>query len=113
VILAGGTGNPFFTTDTAASLRAVEIGAEVIMKATKVDGVYTADPEKDASARLLKEVSYKEVLLKGLRVMDATAISLCMENDLPILVFRMGDGDNMRKALVGESIGTLVGSDSA
>jgi uridylate kinase len=113
VILAGGTGNPFFTTDTAASLRAVEIGAEVIMKATKVDGVYTADPEKDSSAQLLKEVSYKEVLVKGLKVMDATAISLCMENDLPILVFKMLDGDNMRKVLVGEDIGTLVGSDSA
>ena len=112
VILAGGTGNPFFTTDTAASLRAVEIGAEVIMKATKVDGVYTADPEKDASAKLLKQVSYKEVLTEGLKVMDATAISLCMENDLPILVFRLGGDDNMRKALVGEDIGTLVGSES-
>jgi uridylate kinase len=112
VILAAGTGNPFFTTDTAASLRAVEIGAQVIMKATKVDGVYTADPEKHADAELLKEVSYKDVLTRGLRVMDATAISLCMENDLPILVFRMGEGDNMRRALMGEEIGTLVGSES-
>ena len=110
VILAGGTGNPFFTTDTAASLRAVEIGAEVIMKATKVDGVYTSDPEKDASAELLKHVSYKDVLTRGLKVMDATAISLCMENDLPILVFKMGDRDNMRRALTGEEVGTLVRS---
>ncbi|MGQ0721896.1 MAG: UMP kinase [Candidatus Eiseniibacteriota bacterium] len=110
VILAAGTGNPFFTTDTAASLRAVEIGAEVILKATKVDGVYTADPEKDASAELLREVSFKEVLTRGLRVMDATAISLCMENDLPIIVFKLGEPGNMRKALIGEEIGTLVGS---
>jgi uridylate kinase len=112
IILASGTGNPFFTTDTAASLRAVEIGAEVIMKATKVDGVYTSDPEIDANAQLLKTVTFKDVLTRELRVMDATAISLCMENDLPILVFRMGDGDNMRKALLGEEIGTLVGSET-
>jgi len=112
IILAAGTGNPFFTTDTAASLRAVEIGAEVIMKATKVDGVYTADPEKVPDAELLKTVTFKEVLTRGLRVMDATAISLCMENDLPILVFRMGEGDNMRKALLGEEVGTLVGSET-
>ncbi|MBZ0267302.1 UMP kinase [bacterium] len=112
IVLAAGTGNPFFTTDTAASLRAVEIGAEVIMKATKVDGVYTADPEKVPDAELLKTVTYKEVLTRGLRVMDATAISLCMENDLPILVFRMGEGDNMRKALLGEEVGTLVGSET-
>jgi uridylate kinase len=110
VILAGGTGNPFFTTDTAASLRAVEIGAEVILKATKVDGVYTADPEKDSTAKLLKEISFQEVLMRGLRVMDATAISLCMENGLPIIVFKLGERGNMRKALVGEDIGTLVGS---
>jgi uridylate kinase len=112
IVLAAGTGNPFFTTDTAASLRAVEIGAEVIMKATKVDGVYTADPEKVPDAQLLKSVTFKEVLTRGLRVMDATAISLCMENDLPILVFRMGEGDNMRKALLGEDVGTLVGSET-
>jgi uridylate kinase len=112
VILAAGTGNPFFTTDTAASLRASEIGAEVILKATKVDGVYTADPEKDSSAELLKEVSYREVLTRGLKVMDATAISLCMENDIPILVFRMDDRENLRKALLGEDVGTLVGSES-
>jgi len=113
VILAGGTGNPFFTTDTAASLRAVEIGAELIMKATKVDGVYTADPMKDSSAELLKEISHKEVLTRGLRVMDATAITLCMENDLPIVVFKMGESDNLRRILVGEDVGTLVGSDRA
>jgi uridylate kinase len=110
VILAGGTGNPFFTTDTAASLRAVEIGAELILKATKVDGVYTADPMKDSSAELLKVISHKEVLTRGLRVMDATAISLCMENDLPIVVFKMGESDNLIKILTGEDVGTLVGS---
>ncbi|HMB71458.1 MAG TPA: UMP kinase [bacterium] len=110
VILAAGTGNPFFTTDTAASLRAVEIGAEVILKATKVDGVYTADPEKDSSAELLKRISFRDVLTRGLRVMDATAISLCMENDLPIIVFKLGERGNMRKALIGDDIGTLVGS---
>jgi len=112
VILAAGTGNPFFTTDTAASLRAVEIGAEVILKATKVDGVYTADPEKDASARLLKTVSFRDVLTRGLRVMDATAISLCMENDLPIIVFKLGESGNLMKALTGQDVGTLVGSDA-
>lgn len=110
IILAAGTGNPFFTTDTAASLRAVEIGAEVIMKATKVDGVYTADPATDPDAQLLKRISFKEVLTRGLKVMDATAISLCMDNDLPILVFRLEEGNNMRKVLLGENIGTLVGS---
>jgi len=112
VILAAGTGNPFFTTDTAASLRASEIGAEVILKATKVNGVYTADPEQDPDAEFLPTVSYKEVLTKGLRVMDATAISLCMENDIPILVFKMGDRGNLMKALLGEEVGTLVGSGS-
>jgi len=110
VILAGGTGNPHFTTDTAASLRAAEIGAEIILKATKVDGVYTADPMKDASAKLLKEISHKEVLTRGLRVMDATAISLCMENDLPIIVFKMGERDALKRILIGEDVGTLVGS---
>ncbi|HET9886414.1 MAG TPA: UMP kinase [bacterium] len=109
IILAAGTGNPFFTTDTAASLRAVEIGAEVILKATKVDGVYTADPEQDASAEFLKEISFKEVLTRGLRVMDATAISLCMENNIPIVVFKMNDDGNLRRVLLGEDVGTLVG----
>jgi uridylate kinase len=112
VILGAGTGNPFFTTDTAASLRAVEIGAEVILKATKVDGVYTADPEKDSSARRLDRISHHEVLTRGLRVMDATAISLCMENDLPIVVFRLDDGDNLLRVVQGEDIGTLVGSEA-
>ena len=110
VILAGGTGNPHFTTDTAASLRAAEIGAEIILKATKVDGVYTADPMKDSSAKRLKEISHKEVLTRGLRVMDATAISLCMENDLPIIVFKMGERDALKRILIGEDVGTLVGS---
>jgi len=111
IILAAGTGNPFFTTDTAASLRAVEIGAEVILKATKVDGVYTADPEQDASAEFLKEISFKEVLTRGLRVMDATAISLCMENNIPIVVFKMDDERNLRRVLMGEDVGTLVGGE--
>jgi uridylate kinase len=111
IILAAGTGNPFFTTDTAATLRAVEIGAEVILKATKVDGVYTADPEKDASAEFLKEISFKEVLTRGLRVMDATAISLCMENNIPIVVFKMNDDGNLRRVLLGEDVGTLVGGE--
>jgi len=109
IILAAGTGNPFFTTDTAASLRAVEIGAEVILKATKVDGVYTADPELDSSAEFLKEISFKEVLTRGLRVMDATAISLCMENNIPIVVFKMNGDGNLRRVLMGEDVGTLVG----
>ena len=111
IILAAGTGNPFFTTDTAASLRAVEIGAEVILKATKVDGVYTADPEQDASAVFLKEISFKEVLTRGLRVMDATAISLCMENNIPIVVFKMNGDGNLRRVLMGEDVGTLVGGE--
>jgi uridylate kinase len=109
IILAAGTGNPFFTTDTAASLRAVEIGADVILKATKVDGVYTADPEKDSSAEFLREITFKEVLLRGLQVMDATAISLCMENNIPIVVFRMEEEGNLRRVLMGEDVGTLVG----
>jgi uridylate kinase len=112
VILAAGTGNPFFTTDTAASLRAVEIGAEVILKATKVDGVYTADPVLDATAERLRRISHRDVLTRGLKVMDATAISLCMENDLPILVFKLDDGENLRKVMQGEDIGTLVGSEA-
>ena len=112
VILGAGTGNPYFTTDTAASLRASEIQAEVIMKATKVDGVYTADPMVHDDAELLKTISYKEVLTRGLKVMDATAISLCMENDIPILVFKMEEEGNLRKALLGEEVGTLVGSGS-
>lgn len=111
IILAAGTGNPFFTTDTAASLRAVEIGAEVILKATKVNGVYTADPEKDATAQFLKRISFRDVLVRGLQVMDATAISLCMENNIPIIVFKMEEDGNLRRVLLGEDVGTLVGGE--
>jgi len=109
VIFAGGTGNPYFTTDTAASLRAMEIKAEVILKATKVDGVYSADPMKDSSAQKFPQLTYIQVLEKGLKVMDATAISLCMDNNLPIIVFDLNQAGNIRKALIGEKIGTVVG----
>lgn len=108
VIFAGGTGNPYFTTDTAAVLRANEIGAEVIIKATNVDGVYDDDPRRNSNANLLTELTFTEALHKGLRIMDATAFSLAMENDLPILVLNIGDPENIRKALHGEPIGTLV-----
>jgi uridylate kinase len=109
VIFAAGTGNPYFTTDTAASLRAMEVGAELLMKATRVDGVYTADPEKDPSATRYAFLTYKQVLNDGLRVMDATAISLCMEHRLPILVFDGTKPGNILRAVMGEEIGTLVG----
>ena len=108
VIFAAGTGNPFFTTDTAASLRAMEIGAEVIFKATRVDGVYSADPNKDPTATRFDELTYMDVLRRGLKVMDSTAISLCMDNDLPILVFNMLDSGSILRAVAGERIGTLV-----
>jgi uridylate kinase len=108
VIFAGGTGNPFFTTDTAASLRAMEIGAEVIFKATRVDGVYDADPEKHPDARRFDELTYIDVLNRNLQVMDSTAISLCMDNALPILVFNMLEQGNIMKAVSGARIGTLV-----
>jgi uridylate kinase len=108
VIFAAGTGNPYFTTDTAAGLRAMEIGAEVIFKATKVDGVYDADPLKNASAKKYGELTYIEVLNRGLKVMDSTAISLCMDNRLPILVFNLLTSGNIQKAVLGEPIGTLV-----
>jgi len=108
VIFAAGTGNPYFTTDTAAALRAVEIEADVILKATKVDGVYTSDPLKDPSAQKFSEITYMDVLKKGFRVMDSTAISLCMENDLPIVVFNLKGKGNIKKILRGERIGTLV-----
>jgi uridylate kinase len=108
VIFAAGTGNPFFTTDTAGALRAVEIGADVIMKATKVDGIYSADPKKDASAERLAKVSYVEVLNRGLQVMDTTAISLCMENKLPIVVFDLTVVGNIRRIVLGEPLGSLV-----
>lgn len=111
VIFAAGTGNPYFTTDTAASLRAMEIGAEVILKATKVDGVYNADPAKDPTAVKYDSLSYLDVLQKGLQVMDATATSLCMDNDLPIIVFNMTQPGNIVKVLMGESIGTVVKGD--
>jgi uridylate kinase len=108
VIFAAGTGNPFFTTDTAASLRAMEIGAEVIFKATRVDGVYDADPEKHPDAKRFDDLTYIDVLNRGLQVMDSTAISLCMDNDLPILVFNMLERGNIMRAVSGVRIGTLV-----
>ncbi|MEO1230667.1 MAG: UMP kinase [Myxococcota bacterium] len=108
VIFACGTGNPYFTTDTAASLRAMEINAEVIMKATKVDGVYERDPKTDPSARRFRYVSYLDALNRGLKVMDATAISLCMDNDLPILVFNMRKAGHLRRVLAGDEVGTVV-----
>ena len=108
VIFAGGTGSPYFTTDTTAALRAMEIGAEVILKATKVDGVYDKDPEHFSDASFFPEITYLEVLNRNLRVMDATAISLCMENKLPIVVFNLKEQGNMKKVVVGERIGTVV-----
>ena len=108
VIFAAGTGNPYFTTDTAAALRAMEIGAEVILKATKVDGVYTADPMVDKKAKKYDELTYIEVLQEGLKVMDATAISLCMDNDLPIIIFNLKKPGNIRKVLQGDKVGTIV-----
>lgn len=108
VILAAGTGNPYFTTDTAAALRAVEIGAEVMFKATKVDGVYSADPTKDPTAVRHEELTYGQVLNERLGVLDSTAVSLCMENELPIIVFDMNRPDNIRRAALGEPVGTLI-----
>lgn len=108
VIFACGTGNPYFTTDTAAALRAVEIKADIVMKATKVDGVYDRDPEVHSDAVFYPEISYSEVLSKGLQVMDLTAITLCMENDIPIAVFSIRARDNLKKAVLGENAGTIV-----
>jgi uridylate kinase len=108
IILGAGTGNPYFTTDTAASLRAMEIGAEVILKGTKVDGVYSADPMKDPNAFKFSQLSYIDVLKKGLQVMDATATSLCMDNGLPIIIFNVTTGGNIKKVVLGEEIGTIV-----
>ena len=108
VVLAAGTGNPHFTTDTAAALRAMEIRAEVILKATKVDGIFTADPHLDPQATRLDSVSYLQVLEQQLRVMDATAISLCMDNDLPIVVFNLRVHGNIRRAVLGEQVGSVV-----
>ena len=108
VIFAAGTGNPYFSTDTAAALRAVEIGAESIFKATKVDGIYDADPALNPSAKLLKKISYLDVLKHGLRVMDTTAITLCMENNLPIVVFNLLRRGNIRRAVLGTNVGSII-----
>lgn len=108
VIFGAGTGNPYFTTDTAASLRAIEIGADVILKGTRVDGVYTADPEKVADAVKYDKITFDEVISKGLKVMDMTAFTLCNENHLPIVVFDMNKPGNLQKVVVGDPIGTLV-----
>lgn len=111
VIFGAGTGNPYFTTDTAASLRAMEINADVILKATKVDGIYTADPTKDKDAVKYTSLTYLDVLKKGLQVMDATATSLCMDNNLPIVVFDLTARGNIQKVVLGETIGTIVKGD--
>lgn len=108
VIFSAGTGNPFFTTDTGASLRAIEIEADVMLKGTRVDGIYTADPEKDASATKFAEITFDEIYNKGLKVMDLTATTMCKENNLPIIVFDMDMVGNLRRVLNGEAIGTLV-----
>jgi uridylate kinase len=113
VIFGAGTGNPYFTTDTAASLRAMEIGADVILKGTKVDGVYSADPKKDPSAIRYSSLSYLQVLQEGLQVMDATATSLCMDNNLPIIVFDVGVAGNVKRVVCGEEIGTIVKGEQA
>jgi uridylate kinase len=110
VIFAAGTGNPFFTTDTAGALRAVEIGADAIMKATKVDGVYSADPKRDKNAQRLERLTYIEVLNRGLQVMDAAAISLCMDNKLPIIVFDLTRSGNIKRIVLGEPVGSIVSS---
>ena len=109
VIMAAGTGNPYFTTDTAAALRAIEIGADAILKATKVDGVYSADPVRDANATFFPRISYLDILTRGLKVMDSTAISLCMDNRLPLVVFNVGARGNLLRVVRGEEVGTLVG----
>jgi uridylate kinase len=108
VVFGGGTGNPYFSTDTAAALRAMEIKADVILKATKVDGIYTADPMLEPSATRFDHISYLQVLEQGLKVMDATAISLCMDNRLPIVVFNLRTPGNIRRAIAGEPVGSLV-----
>jgi len=109
VILAAGTGNPYFTTDTAAALRAIETGADVILKATKVDGVFSSDPMLDPQATFFPRISYLDILNRGLKVMDSTAISLCMDNRLPLVVFNVGTVGNLLKVVAGEPVGTLVG----
>jgi uridylate kinase len=112
VIFAAGTGNPFFTTDTAATLRALEIGADLILKATKVDGVYDKDPMKHKDAVKFKNLTYMEVLKKELKIMDATAISLCMQGNIPIIVFNLFENGNIKNVIMGSEIGTIVRSDS-
>jgi uridylate kinase len=107
-IIAGGTGNPFFTTDTASALRGIEIEADVMLKGTRVDGIYTADPEKDASAVKFDEITYDEIYRRGLKVMDLTATTMCKENDLPIIVFDMDTPGNLKKVMSGEKTGTIV-----
>ncbi len=109
VVFAAGTGNPYFTTDTAAVLRAVEVGAEVILKGTKVDGIYSGDPVKDPSAVFYPKIRYMDILSSGLKVMDSTAISLCMDNKLPLVVFNVGVAGNLVKIMRGEEVGTRVG----
>jgi uridylate kinase len=111
VIFAAGTGNPFFTTDTAGALRAVEIGADVIIKATKVDGIYSADPKRDKTAARLPRITYREVLSRGLEVMDTTAISLCMDNKLPIVVFDLTRAGNIKRIVLGEPVGSIVSAE--
>ncbi len=113
VLLAGGTGHPFFTTDTTAALRAIEIGADALLKATQVDGVYSADPRKDPTARRLDGLEYMEVIREGYRVMDLTAITLCMEHAMPIVVFNLWEAGNMRRVVCGEPVGTLIASAAA
>ena len=108
IIFAGGTGSPFFTTDSAAALRANEIGADVILKGTKVDGIYNADPKQDPNAIKYDHISFRDVILKGLNVMDMTAFTLCQENNLPIIVFDINDNTNLKKIVLGEKVGTLV-----
>ena len=108
VIFAAGTGNPYFSTDTAAALRAMEIKADVIMKATRVDGIYDADPEQVADAKFFQNITYRDVLTQGLKVMDSTAISLCMENRMPIVVFNMNEYGNIKRVILGERVGSTV-----
>lgn len=108
VIMSGGTGNPFFTTDTGSSLRGIEIEADVMLKGTRVDGIYTADPEKDPTATKFTDITYDEIYARGLKVMDLTATTMCKENNLPIIVFDMDTNGNLRKVMQGEGIGTLV-----
>ncbi|HUF60941.1 MAG TPA: UMP kinase [Verrucomicrobiales bacterium] len=112
VIFGGGTGNPYFSTDTTAALRASEIGADIVLKATKVDGIYDDDPATNPAAKRFERISFQEALRRGLKVMDSTAFSLCMDNDKPIMVFAIGSQDNVRRALLGESIGTLVSQEA-